>query len=186
MKIEKFLPSAILMPFVREFIIIESDLDTDSKPLPDTAMVMTFQYRGKVSRMEGEKKGTLPAMAMAGLRMSARHFYYAKGTANLLILFTEGGMNAFSRMPAHELFEEHVPSENLFLSTHLDEILERLAEAGTNRDRIDVVEKFLLDKLHNCKADLLIAQHRRARSRESVGVAGGKRSATRSALHGGE
>jgi len=158
MKIEKFLPSAILMPFVREFIIIESHPDWNSKPLPDTAMVMTFRYRGNISMMEGEKRGTLPTMAIAGLRMSARHFFYAKETANLLILFNEGGVNAFSRMPAHELFGQHVPSENLFPASQLNEIRERLAAAVTNRDRISIIETFLMTNLSSDKTDLLVGK----------------------------
>jgi hypothetical protein len=33
MKIERFLPSLALKPFVREFLIIESDLETDNRIL---------------------------------------------------------------------------------------------------------------------------------------------------------
>ena len=156
MKIEKFFPSPALMPFVKEFLIIESDLETGNNLLPDTSIVMAFRYMGNVQNEEGEKKEAIPASAITGLRRSARRLCYSKATANLLVVFNEGGTAAFSRIPAHELFGLTISSENLFLSAELNEILERLAEAQTNRDRIDIVEAFLLRKLINTKPVRLI------------------------------
>ena len=156
MKVEKFLPSAALLPFVREFLVIESDLGTDSSTIPDTSMVMSFRYRGKVRKIDGDKKSTLPATVISGLRKSSRHFLYEKNTSNLLVVFTEGGINAFSRIPAHELFELHIHSESLFHSSALNEILERLAAAVTNTERIKIMQSFLQQHLANNKADLLI------------------------------
>jgi len=156
MKLEKFFPSAVLMPFIREFIIIESDLETDSKIIPDTSIVMAFRYKGNVLKMEGEKKETIPAAVISGLRKSARLYYYSKATANLLVVFNEGGIKAFSRMPAHELFDQSISSENLFLPSELNEILERLAEVKFNRDRINIIQNFFLRKLNSNKPDSLI------------------------------
>jgi AraC-like DNA-binding protein len=156
MKVEKFPPSTALLPFVREFIIIESDLGTDSSTIPDTSMVMSFRYKGKVQLMYGDEKTTLPATVVSGLRRSSRHFMYEENTSNLLVVFTEGGINAFSKTPAHELFEQHIHSGNLFHSSTLNEILQRLAEAATSTDRIKIMQSFLLKHLTNNKADLLI------------------------------
>lgn len=156
MKIKKFIPSAALTPFVKEFMIIESDLETGNKIIPDTSIVMSFRYMGKVLKMEGERKEATPASVVSGLRKSARLFYYSKQTANLLAVFHEGGIAAFSGIPAHELFELSISSENLFLSAELNEIVERLAEAKTNRDRINIIETFLLKKRINNKPDPLI------------------------------
>jgi AraC-like DNA-binding protein len=156
MKVEKFLPSPVLLPFVREFLIIESDLDTCSKTIPDTSMTMAFRYKGQIMRMEGEKKWTLPDTAIAGLRKSVRQFVYTAHTANLLVIFTPGGINAFSRLPAHELFEKQISTDNLFLTADLNEVLERLAEAPGNQQRIDIIQSFLLQRLKNNKPDALI------------------------------
>ncbi len=156
MKIEKFFPSPALMPFVKEFLIIESDLETGNNLLPDTSIVMAFRYRGSVQNVEGETREAIPASAITGLRRSARRLHYSKATANLLVVFNEGGTAAFSRIPAHELFGLTVSSENLFRSAELNEILERLAEAKTNSDRVDIVETFLLRKLIDTKPVCLI------------------------------
>jgi len=156
MKVERFLPSVALLPFVREFLIIESDLDICSKTIPDTSMVMAFRYMGKVVRIQDGAQLTLPSTAIAGLRKSVRQFAYTKHSANLLVIFTPGGINAFSRLPAHELFEQHIEAENIFQAADLSEILERLSEAENNQCRIDIIQSFLRKHLTNNKSDALI------------------------------
>jgi AraC-like DNA-binding protein len=156
MKIDRFLPSAALAPFIKEFIILESDQDFYSKTIPDTFLVMTFRFKGNVSRMNGERKEILSATVLSGMRRSARDFFYTKATANLLVLFHEGGINAVTRIPAHEFFGLSVGSENLFATSELDELLERIAEAPTNRHRIKLMENFFLQKLLHWKSDALI------------------------------
>jgi len=156
MKVEKFFPIVSLAPFIREFMIIESDWEVDSKIIPDTSMIMAFRYKGKVIMMEGEATEAISPVVLAGLRRSARLLHYSKKTANLLVIFNEGGISAFSRIPAHELFGLTVSSENLFPSKELNEILERLAEARTNRERIDIIEAVLQRKLIDNKANPLI------------------------------
>jgi len=158
MKYSKFHPSAALQPYIREFIILESDLYFDSRTIPDTALVMTFRYKGKVWKIEGEKEESLPATGISGLRKSVRLFQYEKQTANLLVVFKEGGINAFTRQPAHELFELNISSDNLFPPSQLDELLEKLAGAATNEGRICIAETFLLTKLRARKEpDLLVS-----------------------------
>src|SRR5882757_5003060 len=112
MKVEKFSPAVVLAPFIREFMIIESDREADSKIIPDTSMVMAFRYKGKVLTMEGGAKEAISPGVIAGLRRSARLLRYSKETANLLVIFNEGGIAAFSRIPAHELFGLSISSES--------------------------------------------------------------------------
>ncbi|HMH22994.1 MAG TPA: helix-turn-helix transcriptional regulator [Puia sp.] len=156
MKIEKFTPSFALTPFIREFMIIESELGTSNKIIPDTTLVMAFRYRGTVKKMDGEKKEAIASSVITGLRRSANHFVYSKKTANVLVVFKEGGIAAFSRIPAHEFFGQSIPAENLFPSAELNEISERLAEAKTSKSRIDSIDAFLLKKLVASRPDPLI------------------------------
>jgi hypothetical protein len=48
LKVEKFLPSDRLAPYVREYLIIDAHEGAESKALPDTALVMSFRFRGDV------------------------------------------------------------------------------------------------------------------------------------------
>jgi transcriptional regulator GlxA family with amidase domain len=74
------------------------------------------------------------------------------------VLFKEGGIRAFSKIPAHELFGLSIPAANLFPSAELDELVERLAEANTNPTRIQLMEDFLRGKLCHSAPDLLISK----------------------------
>lgn len=156
MNVQRFHPSTILAPFIREYIIIESDLGTDSNILPDTSMVMAFRYKGNVQRMEGGLTEALPAAVISGLRRSHRLMRYSGETSNLLVVFKEGGLSAFSATPAHELFDLTISADNLFSINTLDEILQRLAVATTDKTRIDIMDAFLLQHLTANKQDLLV------------------------------
>jgi len=160
MKVEKFLPSPILKPFVKEYMIVECDLETDSSTIPDTSIVLAFRFMGRVQKIEGGGKTIIPATSISGIRKSLRTFYYSKMAANLLVILKEGGIAAFSRIPAHELFGLNISSDNLFPSAALNETLERLSKAGSNNDRVNTIEAFLLGNLVNEEADsnLLISK----------------------------
>lgn len=154
MKIERFPPSAILAPYIREFMVLETDLDTGNTIIPDTSIVLALRIRGRV--LDGRETAdlsrrmdmdALPLSAISGLRKSARRICYTAGTANLLIVFKEGGITAFGRVPAHELFNLSIPADNFFPSSELNELLEKIAEAEDNASRIAIVETFFQDRL---------------------------------------
>jgi AraC-like DNA-binding protein len=155
MKVERYLPADPLKPFIKHFMIIESADGMDTRILPDTTMVMNFRYQGQVTTagLGGEE---LPLAGMSGLRKSARFLTYAKGTANLLVAFKEGGATAFFREPLHELFGASISLDNLVRPYKLHETEARLAKAGHNRDRIAVIEQFLLSQRLEADTDRLI------------------------------
>ena len=159
MKYSKYLPSAVLQPHIREFILLESELYVDSRAIPDTAMIMSFRYRGKVAKLDGDRKEALPATGISGLRKTIRAFQYDKQTSNLLVVFKEGRLNAFTRLPAHELFGQNMSCDNIFPSSALNELLERLADAADDEGRIKMIEAFLIERLNpRSRPDLLIGQ----------------------------
>jgi len=153
MRLQRFHPANALQPFIREFVLIETDEATDSLVIPDTSLVMSLRYRGLIMRAEE----TLPGIVISGLRRSVRQFAYAPQTANFLIIFKEGGISGFTRMPANEYFDQSVSAENLFLRRDLEGLQEQIAEAGTDAERVRRVEAFLLDHLVNPKQDALIS-----------------------------
>lgn len=156
MNLQRFLPAISLQPYIREFILIETEDVTDSTVIPDTSLVMSLQYRGQVVKKLSDGKDTLPGIVVSGLRKSVRHFVYTKQTANFLVVFREGRISAFSRMPANELFDLSISADNLFPRPDLDQLLELLAEATTDLERVRKVESFLLAHLANAKQDALI------------------------------
>lgn len=156
MRVEKFLPSVPLRPFVREFLFLESDQEIRNKIVPDTVVVLAFRYRGQVLQTTGQEEEYLPGSVVSGLRKSVRHIHYTKDTANLLVVFREGGLAAFTRMPAHELYGQSIATDNLFPAPALREVSGRLSEAPGNKVRLAIVEAFLLGMLTHHQPDLLI------------------------------
>lgn len=159
MKIEKYIPCDALKPFVKTFLIIESADGTENKVLPDTSIVMSFRLRGEVFLAGQNIKNDLPTSVVAGLRKSARLFNYSKDAATLLVQFGEGGAAALLKEPLNELFEKSVSLDDFAFSRHqihLSEVEERLSEAKNNRQRISVVERFLVSRLVETERDFLI------------------------------
>jgi len=48
MKLANFFPCPALQPYIKGYMIIESDEGTVNTTLPDTSIVMAFRFRGKV------------------------------------------------------------------------------------------------------------------------------------------
>lgn len=157
MKAERYLPAGLLRPLVKAYMIIESKDDMENRILPDSSMVLAFRYKGKVTSAGGEGvKNSLPVSVITGLRRTPRLIGYSKGSANLLVLFTEGGAAAFFKQPLHELFERSLSLDHLVAARKINEIEERLAEAGNNPQRVAIVERFLLSELKEPRPDLLV------------------------------
>lgn len=153
MRMEQYIPSDILKPFVEAFLIIESENGMESRTLPDTCIVMAFRYSGKV---DSAGVGKLPPSLITGLRKSPRLFSYSQGAANLLVKFKAGGAAPFFKGVLHELFEASVALDNLIPQQKIRDMEERLAEAKNNASRFAMVEQFLISMLREPPPDKLI------------------------------
>jgi methylphosphotriester-DNA--protein-cysteine methyltransferase len=156
MHMQQYLPASTLQPFVKSFMIIESEQGMSNNLLPDTSIIMAFRLKGKVVQAGEGMDNELPLSVISGLRKTSRTVRYATDTATLLVLFKEGGAAAFFQEPMHELFESTVSLDSLVLRSKLEAVEEQLAEAANNRACIEIVEQFLLSALHYRRPDLLI------------------------------
>jgi AraC-like DNA-binding protein len=156
MKIEKYLPSAALKPFIQTFMIIESENGMENRILPDTSPVMAFRYKGKIMYTENGIVNRLPTSVVSGVRKSPRLVDYSKNTATLIVSFHEGGAAAFFNEPIHELFGISVSLDDLIPRHKLNEIEEQLSGAIDNRRRIVIIEKFMLSILKEPLSDPLV------------------------------
>lgn len=157
MKMERHLPIAVLRPFVKAFLLIESSEGMENTTLPDTSVVMSFRVKGAVSHITQTLTNQLPEAALSGLRKSARLLKYEPNTANLLVVFQEGGATAFFKTPLHELFEAQQPLDDVIRLHKIREVEERLSEAADDQQRIAIVEAFLLAGLRTQSPDLLVS-----------------------------
>jgi AraC-like DNA-binding protein len=156
MKFEHYYPSDLLKPFIKAFLIIESDDGMVNRILPDTSIVLAFQFRGRVMYTVDEVATRLPISVVTGLRKSTCLMHYASQTATLLVLFREGGAAAFFKEPLHALFNSSIPLDNLIHRHKVAAMEDQLAAAATHTQRITLIENFLLSECKGLPSDPLI------------------------------
>lgn len=156
MKIERYFPRNVLTPFIKTFIIIGSEDGMVSNILPDTSLVIAFRFRGSVITAIDGREQVLEPSVISGIRRSSRSMAYAKGTANLLVVFHEAGAAAFFKEPLHELSDRSLSLDMLVKRSEVADIEEQLAEADDDPRRIRIVERWLLSTIKVPAPDLLV------------------------------
>jgi AraC-like DNA-binding protein len=156
MKLETYIPCDALKPFVRSLIISESTEEKTYTILPDTYLVIGFQYKGKLTYVDKDKEVLLSRSGITGLRDSFRIFKNSPGIGTVLVYFKEAGATTFFKEPLHELFRESLSLDNFMLRSELLLLEEQLCEATTDKKRIDVVEQFLISKITHTEPDKLV------------------------------
>ena len=157
MNVTRYLPADVLKPFVKAFMIIESETGCTNMLLPDTALVLAFRFKGHTRDAAGSADaGSLPSAVLTGLRRSARLLAYGASTANVLVIFQEGGAAAFFRQPLHELFDCSTPLSGLIRRQQIEDAEEQIAAAPDNRQRIIIAERFLITQLIGIRPDGLV------------------------------
>lgn len=156
MTYETYIPSDPLKPFIRLFAIQEVAEEATYKVLPDTGVVIGFQYKGRLFRVDDGQPIALDTSGISGLADHHRSFRNLPGTGTILVFFKEAGAAPFFRQPLHEIFRESVTLENFILRSELLCLEEQLAEAPTNPERIKLLEKFLIGRMSRGEPDKLV------------------------------
>ncbi len=89
-------------------------------------MAMAIRIKGDTGFYTENSISHIPYGLISGLSDAVRKVSYAAGSANLIIAFKDGGIAAFSSIPAHELFAQTVSAENIFPSAALTAITQRI------------------------------------------------------------
>jgi AraC-like DNA-binding protein len=156
MSFTTYIPTDILKPFVRSFAISENEKADSYKVLPDTSIVMGFQYSGKLSYSENNDDIPLSSAGITGLRDTYRIFNNSENTHTVLVLFSETGAGMFFNHSMHEIFGNSFSLDDLILRSQMDVIAEQLNEAITDFERISIVEKFLISRINHKATDALV------------------------------
>lgn len=157
MSFQNWQPSKILKPYIRHFAISRSESPQTYQVLPDTALVIGFQFRGRLSHIENNFEQPLNSGGITGLLDQYRIFKNIGETSSVLIVFTETGAAYFLKNPLHELFGQSLSLEHFFNQSDIKEIQEKLEAAEADRVRLELVEDFLLRHIKERKEDLMVA-----------------------------
>jgi AraC-like DNA-binding protein len=156
MKFDTYIPCDALKPFVKSFAISETEAANTYKVLPDTGLVIGFQYRGRLSYLENGSEISLASTGVTGLRDSYRVFRNAANIGTVLVFFAAGGAAPFFGLPVHELFGESLSLDHFMLSSELMVLEEQLCGAKDDTKRIKLVERFLIQRMHPADPDQLV------------------------------
>jgi AraC-like DNA-binding protein len=156
MKANFIVPTAALRPYIKNFVVIESDEGAANRVLPDTSIVIAFRFKGAVNYNVDGVELNLPSTVVSGLRNSARVINYSLNSGAILVIFQEAAAAALLKAPAHELFNSSHALNNLISEQTLSQIEEQLTQATSNAGRIVLIEKFLLSQILNYTPDKLV------------------------------
>lgn len=157
MRSRELIPCEPLRPYVRLFWILELDepgaFGPPERIAPDGLLELVFHYREPFAcRYDGEPFAPQPRSV--AVSQTRRFVEIAPGGASGLVSvrFQPWGAWQFVDRPLSELADRQTPLAELWGRAAV-ELEERLTGAGGDRERIALVERFLLDRL---------ARHRKA------------------------
>jgi len=95
---------------------------------------------------------------ITGISDSYKIFKNSADIGTVLVYFTEIGFTHFASNSANELFNLSISLDDIFDKSKVNEVEERLAAATTDKQRIKIIEQFLLFQLKHIQTDKLIVE----------------------------
>lgn len=151
------IPCEQLKPYVKLFAIGRNEKAGSYNVLPDTSIVMGFQFSGKLSYTHRNEQIGLSKAGITGLRDTYRTFSNTEHTGTVLVMFNETGAAAFFNHAMNELFDQSLALDDLILRSQMNTVSEQLNEAETDAAKINVIERFLLSRLNPAINDQMVS-----------------------------
>jgi AraC-like DNA-binding protein len=158
MKFDRHLPTDILKPYIKYYVVSENDVESEYKVFPSSGLVIGFQYKGHLSVIKENSESKLNSAGITGISDSYKIFRSSADIGTILVYFTETGFRHFASHPANELFNLSLSLEDVFGKNSVTGIEEKLSVAATDAQRIKIVEQFLLAQLKDIQSDKLIVE----------------------------
>jgi AraC-like DNA-binding protein len=158
MKFDKHFPTDQLKPYINYFVVSENELAQEYKVFPSSGLVIGFQYKGQLASIHNNTESKLTSAGITGITDRYKIFKSIANTGTVLVYFTEIGFTHFASHPANELFNTSLSLDHVFARTSVAEVEEKLATAATDKQRIKVVEQFLVSQLKDIETDKLIVE----------------------------
>lgn len=158
MRFETVIPAERLQPYIKQLVISENATQHTYKVFPSAAIVMGFQYSGTLYVVGNNTTTPLSSAGITGLSDSYKQFTNSANIGTILVYFTELGLAHFTTIPVNQLFGQSVSLDHLFNKDKVSETEEKLNHATTDRQRIRIVEQFLLSQIKSIQTDKLVIE----------------------------
>src|ERR1700761_7457023 len=147
MKFDKYFPIGTLKDYIKYYVVSEMDLESEYKVFPSSGLVMGFQYKGQIASIKEKELNKMTSAGITGISDSYKVFKNSDNIGTILVYFSEIGFTHFSSRPANELFDLIISLDDIFEKHKVNEVEEKLAAVSTDKQRIKIVEQFLLSEL---------------------------------------
>lgn len=158
MKFDKHFPTDRLKDYIKYYVVSEIDKESEYKVFPSSGLVMGFQYKGQISSMKDTMLNRMTSAGISGISDGYKVFKNSDNIGTILVYFSDIGFTHFSSRPANELFDLIISLDEIFEKYKVNEVEDRLATVFTDKQRIKIVEQFLLSELKDIEADKLIVE----------------------------
>ena len=158
MKFDKHFPTDKLKDYIKYYVVSENELESEYKVFPSSGLVIGFQYKGQLASIKDNTINKLASAGITGISDSYKIFKNSAGIGTILVYFTETGFTHFASNPANELFNLSLALDDIFEKSKVSEVEERLLSAASDKQRIRIVEQFLLAQLKDIQADKRIVE----------------------------
>lgn len=144
-------PIGILKKFIRHYCIVETNNSVDFMPFervfPSGNIVMVFHYASpsKFKQKDGDDY-TEPHLVICGQQNTYYDLSLAGKTKMIFIVFKAHGAQVFFRLPVREISNQNLSLHEL-AKVESTELEDKLFHAENSRQRISILEHFLLKKL---------------------------------------
>ena len=158
MRFNKFTPSDQLKPYIKYFVVSENDVRTEYKIFPSPGLVIGFQFSGQLTTLKDQNESKLSSAGITGISDSYKIFKNSENIGTVLVYFNETGFAHFATNPVNELFNLSVSLDDIFDRNKVNEVEDKLRACIADKQRIKIVEQFLLSQLKNIQKDKLIVE----------------------------
>lgn len=158
MKFDKHFPTDQLKPYIKYFVVSENEFENEYKVFPSSGLVIGFQYKGQIATINDYKENKLTSAGITGITDGYKIFKNSADIGTILVYFTEIGFTHFASHPANELFNLSLSLDDIFDKKSIAEVEEKLAIITSDKNRIKIVEQFLVSQLKGIQTDKLIVE----------------------------
>jgi AraC-like DNA-binding protein len=155
MNYQTYQPHPDLSALVKFYWTLEVPFDPSNqrqKIIPDGCIEMTFNLEDGIKRYTSENDFIVHPCAMVMGQRTKSYFIEPLGNVNsFAICFYPYGFANFVCTPLENLVDVETPIESLFGETPAKELEQKIIQAASTQKRIEVIETFLLNKLHQNK-----------------------------------
>jgi dephospho-CoA kinase len=152
MNYQTYKPHPNLESLVKFYWTLEVPFDSANqkqKIIPDGCVEMTFNLGDDIKRYISEREFILhPSAMLMGQRTKSFYIEPLGDVDTIAICFYPHGFANFVNTSLDNLVDKETPLENLFGEIQANELKQNIIHSANTRERIVVIERFLLNKLN--------------------------------------